>query len=74
MRGKQLNSHPLTLRSNSSYEGSDVCYRAQEEKSRKMAKPTSQNFFGSDQASQNGGGKGNLHAGLDPSSGSLVWD
>ncbi|GAA5838153.1 hypothetical protein JCM5353_001514 [Sporobolomyces roseus] len=48
--------------------------RAQEEKSRKMAKPTSQNFFGSDQATSANGGKGNLHAGLDPSSGSLVWD
>jgi len=43
-----------------------------------MAKPTSQNFFGSDSSTNangaNGGGKGNLHAGLDPSSGSLVWD
>ena len=45
-----------------------------------MAKPTSQNFFGSDSstnangANGGGGGKGNLHAGLDPSSGSLVWD
>jgi len=53
--------------------------RANEEKSKKMAKPTSQNFFGSDSSTNanganGGGGKGNLHAGLDPSSGSLVWD
>lgn len=39
-----------------------------------MVKPNSQNFFGSEAANGGGGGKGNLHAGLDPTSGPLVWD
>lgn len=49
--------------------------RAQEAAMAKRPKPSSQNYFGSEQTPVSNKVNGNLHSGLDPTSdGSLVWD